>query len=149
MTLKNKLYCHTLGCKMGFAVKGIKRKISRRFTKRDIQLTLEQYIILNILDNEEGLILRDLAEILDRDKSAVLRHINCLENNLFIARTTDSSDKRRKVLLVTKPGLQELKKARKIDQEVNQEVTAHLSQSDQQKLESLLSFIYEEIVSGE
>ncbi len=148
MTFKNKLYCHTLGCKMGFAVKGIKREISRRFTQRDIQLTLEQYIILNILDNEEDLILRDLAEILGRDKSAVLRHINCLEKNLFIARTTDSSDKRRKVLLVTKPGLHELKKARKIDKEVNEELTAHLSQSDLQNLESLLSIIYEKTVSS-
>lgn len=144
MAFKNKLYCHTLGCKMGFAVKGIKRLISQRFSDHDIKLTIEQYIILNILDNEEGLILQELAELLDRDKSAVLRHINCLENNHFVARTTDSQDKRRKLLLVTKRGLNELEQARNIDKKVNQQFTEQFSQEELQNLDRLLSEIYQQ-----
>lgn len=149
MAFKNKLYCHTLGCKMGFAVKGIKRLISQRFSDHDIKLTLEQYIILNILDNEEGLILQELAEILDRDKSAVLRHLNCLENNHFVARTTDSRDKRRKLLLVTKQGLIELEHAREIDKKVNQQITEQFSEEELENLDQLLSDIYEQSLPEE
>lgn len=142
MSLKQKLYCHTLGCKMGFAVKGILRALRQRFGEEEINLTLEQYFMLNILDNEEGLILQELADIVDRDKSAVLRHINGLEENHFVARSTDPEDKRRKILLVTKPGTRILKKAKTLDKKVNQELTQNIPREKLREVEDVLSDIY-------
>ncbi len=148
MALKQKLYCHTIGCKMGFAIKGIMRKLKERFNSADIELTLEQYFILNILDNEEGLILQDLAQIVGRDKSAVLRLINGLEENHFVARTKDPEDKRRKILLVTKSGSNVLCKAKNLDQKVNDEITARLSAQEVEKLEDMLASIYKETITN-
>lgn len=142
MPLKQKLYCRTLGCKMGFAVKGIARLLDQRFSEAEINLTLEQFYILNILENEHGLILQDLADIVDRDKSAVLRHINCLEEKHCVARSEDPEDRRRKILLVTKPGIQILEKAREIEDEVNSEITQHISGEELERLEQAVSHIY-------
>jgi len=143
MALKQKLYCRTLGCKMAFAVKGIIRLLKKRFKEEDIELTLEQFFILNILENEEGLILQDLAEIVDRDKSAVLRHINSLEENHFVARTKDPTDKRRKILLVTKPGIEMLAQARAVDQAVNTEIIGQVPDEKLEEIEDIISDIYE------
>jgi DNA-binding MarR family transcriptional regulator len=143
MALDKELYCHTLGCRMGYAVKAMMRLFKNRLCKERIGLTLEQYFILNILDNEEGLILQDLAEIVDRDKSAVLRHIYGLEENYFVARTTDPEDKRRKLLLITKRGMNVLEKARKIDKQVNEDVTKNIGDDKLRELKISLSEIYE------
>lgn len=146
MQLKHKLYCHTLGCKMGFAVKGIVRLLKKRFEEEDVELTLEQYYILNILNNEDDLILQELAEIVERDKSAVLRLIDGLEENHFVARSKDPDDKRRKVLVVTKPGVEVLNKAIALDKKVNDEITNQLSQKKMEELEEALSIIYEKTI---
>lgn len=143
MSLNQKLYCRTLGCKMAYSVKGIKRILDRRFTEEEIKLTLEQYFVLNILDNEEGLILKELAEIVDRDKSAALRHIDCLEEKHFVARATDPKDKRRKILLLTKQGMQELQKARDLDQQVHRELTRDIDREKLKEFETFLTSIYE------
>lgn len=148
MCLKQKLYCHTIGCKMAFAVKGIMRKLRKKFEEENLSLTLEQYFMLNILDNEEGLILQDLADIVDRDKSAVLRHINGLEEHHLVARSTDPADKRRKLLLVTKSGMRELEKAKELDKEINENITDGIAAEKLGELEELLSDIYQQTQSG-
>lgn len=149
MPLKQKLYCHTLGCKMGYAVKGIMRLLRSKFEEKGIKLTLEQYFVLNILNNEEGLILQELANIVDRDKSAVLRLINGLEENHFVARTTDTEDKRRKILLVTKPGLKELRKATTLEKQMNASITDGIPQEKVQELEDLLTTIYKTAIANQ
>ncbi|SMO37461.1 MarR family winged helix-turn-helix transcriptional regulator [Fodinibius sediminis] len=143
MSLKQKLCCQTLSCKMGFTVKSILRILEKKFSLENIDLTLEQYFLLNILNNEEGLILQDLSELLDRDKSAIARHLNGLEKKHFVARTTDPDDKRRKILLITKAGVQVLKEAQKLAKEVNREITRHISEEDLQQFEATLASIYE------
>ena len=147
MASHQKLYCDTLGCKMAYAVKGIMGALNERFTDEGINLTLEQFFLLNILNNEEGLILQDLADIVDRDKSAVLRHINGLEEKHYVARTKDPEDKRRKILLITKAGFEELQKAKALDQELDEEIVSQISTDQLEKLEEFLADIYNQTVS--
>ncbi|MFH5833656.1 MarR family winged helix-turn-helix transcriptional regulator [Halalkalibaculum sp. DA384] len=142
------LYCNTTGCRTAYLVKEILRTLIRRFEEEEIELTVEQYFILNILDKEDGLILQEVAEIVDRDKSAVLRHIDGLESNHFITRVTDSGDKRRKLLLVTKPGLQVLERARAIDQKLDKEMAGQIKNMEIEAFEEALSSMYQYLVSG-
>ena len=128
---------------MGFAIKGILRLLRQRFDEEDLALTVEQYFLLNILENNEGLILQELADIVDKDKSAVARHINSLEENHFIARSKDPEDKRRKILLMTKPGLNVLEQAREIDEDIDEEITSQISEKELIKLEKTVSHIYQ------
>lgn len=144
MPLDKELYCHTLGCRLGYAVKAMMRLLKKRFSQHEVELTLEQYFILNILDNEEGLILQELAEIVGRDNSAVVRHINKLEKNHFITRATDPEDKRRKLLIVTKPGVKILDKARQLEKQVNDDVTRHIEKQKLQNMVKTLSEIYDQ-----
>ena len=139
-------YCNTTGCRMAYVVKEIIRILKERFRNEGIELTIEQFFLLNILDNEDGLILQELAEIVDRDKSAVLRHVDGLENNHFVTRVTDSKDKRRKLLLVTKRGMEALEKARAVDAELDRAITAQLKNTTLEEFETEVSNIYEFLI---
>jgi DNA-binding MarR family transcriptional regulator len=143
MGLRQKLYCETTGCRMAYVVKEIIRSLKKRFQKEGINLTIEQFFILNILDNEDGLILQELAEIVDRDKSAVLRHIDGLEKNHFVTRVKDDEDKRRKLLLVTKPGIKVLEKARAVDQQLDKEITGKIENIETKEFEDALTKMYQ------
>lgn len=147
MALEKKLYCRTIGCKMAYAVKGIVRLMQQRFAEHELDLTIEQYFVLNILDNKEGLILQDLSEILGRDKSAVLRHIDGLEEHHYVARSKDPDDKRRKILLVTKKGVTVLEKAKDVAQQVNNELTRHISENKLEEYKQNIDKIYESALS--
>jgi len=127
---------------MAYVVKEIIRSIKKRFEEEGINLTIEQFFILNILDNEDGLILQQLAEIVDRDKSAVLRHIDGLEKNHFVTRVKDDDDKRRKLLLITKPGIQVLEKARAVDQQLDKEITEKIENIETKEFEEALANMY-------
>ncbi|WP_138431171.1 MarR family winged helix-turn-helix transcriptional regulator [Fodinibius saliphilus] len=147
MKLKQELCCRTLGCKMGFAVKGIIRLLKKRFAEENIKLTIDQYFTLNIIESDEGLILKELAQIVDRDKSAVLRQIDKLESNHFVARAKDPDDKRRKILLMTRRGAEMLERARKIDKEVNEELLNHIPKEEMEYLDHFFSKLYENALS--
>lgn len=147
MRLKQKLYCESTGCRMAYVVKEILRNLRKRFQEEEIGLTIEQFFILNILDNEDGLILQELAGIIDRDKSAVLRHIDGLEENHFLTRVTDSRDKRQKLLLVTKRGMKALEKARAIDNELDDTLKDQVNKLDVDEFEDALSNMYEFLIS--
>lgn len=142
MSLHQKLYCETTGCRMAYVVKEIVRSLKKRFVDEDIDLTIEQFFILNILDNEDGLILQELAEIVDRDKSAVLRHIDGLEQHHFVTRVQDELDKRRKILLITKPGMKVLEKARAVDQQLDKEINAEVENIETKEFEDALAKMY-------
>ncbi|MEL7834766.1 MarR family transcriptional regulator [Fodinibius sp. Rm-B-1B1-1] len=147
MDLHQKLYCETTGCRMAYVVKEIIKTLRKRFDEEGIELTIEQFFILNILDNEDGLILQELADTLDRDKSAMVRHIDGLEQNHFVTRVTDEEDKRRKLLLLTKPGMKVLEKARQVDQQVDEEVNSTVENIDMDKFEDALTKMYKFLTS--
>lgn len=146
MSLIKKRYCSTLGCKMAYAVKAIVRLLQQKFAEEEVNLTIEQFFILNILDNEKGLVLSDLAEIVGTDKSAVLRHINGLEEHHFVARSQDHEDKRRKLLLVTKRGVNILEEARKLEQGINEDLTQHIPSGKLEEHQQIIDGIYEQAV---
>ncbi|HLR25926.1 MAG TPA: MarR family transcriptional regulator [Fodinibius sp.] len=132
---------------MGFTVKEIFRTLVNEFEKADVQLTVEQYFLLNILNSEDGMILKELASIVERDKSAVLRQINSLESNQFVARATDPADKRRKIIFITRPGIRALAEAQKLDEKIDRNISSSVSENQLQTFESVLSNLHKSVSS--
>lgn len=145
MSLRNKFSCETLGCKMGFIVKEIFRTLVNEFDKANVKLTVEQYFLLNMLNCEGGLILKELAEIVSVDKSSVLRQINSLEEHQFVARATDPEDKRRKIIYITPPGTEALDEAREVDLKIDRKISRSLSDKELQTFEDVLENLHKSI----
>jgi Transcriptional regulators len=67
-------------------------------------LTFEQIIVLQILDQEDGLQLGVLAERADRERTTTSRMVDGLEKRNLAVRVPDKYDKRQKLVYLTKLG---------------------------------------------
>lgn len=89
------------------------QEVVRVFKKRtenqpfgEIRLSPEQVSMLHALSKlEEEVIQQDLAEMIGKDKSAILRLIDTLEEKGLVRRVASQDDRRKNYLMVTKLGL--------------------------------------------
>ena len=87
------------------------REIYRVFRKRIEEqqgferLSPEQFRLLHSIScQEEEVIQKDLAEMMGKDKSALLRLVDTLEERELVRRVADIKDRRKNFLMVTKAG---------------------------------------------
>lgn len=133
--------CESLGCKIAHTLKAMVKETCGVFEKNNIDLTPEQFFLLNILNDNEGLILQDLADMLEKDKSAIMRHIDALEKKHFVTRATCEEDKRKKLLILTKPGMETLSKAQDISIKTEKKLTNQIQKTELDTFEQVLQKI--------
>lgn len=133
------------GNRIGVTVKALVRKINACFSQNDINLTVSQMVILNILNNDDGLCQHSLSEMLNKDKSAVLRQINGLEEKHFLIKVPDPEDKRRKKLVLTKAGMKMLKKALTVENELLDDILGDIDPQELSVFYSVLEQIYKNV----
>ncbi|HBX52571.1 MAG: hypothetical protein A2W98_10055 [Bacteroidetes bacterium GWF2_33_38] len=97
----------------------------------DVKLTIEQFGLLHAISmKEEDVIQKDMAEMMGKDKSAILRIIDTLEEKELVRRVVDTNDRRKNFLMVTKKGEKVLEQCLKIEFELMEELQQGLSKSD-------------------
>lgn len=103
----------------------------RAAKQTDMKLTMPQFVLLFTINEEkEEVILKDMAEKLGKDKSAILRMIDLLEKKELVRRVVDQNDRRKNQLMVTKKGERLIAEFRKIESELNSELLEGLSDAD-------------------
>ncbi|HEY6913348.1 MAG TPA: MarR family transcriptional regulator [Paludibacter sp.] len=114
----------------------------RAAKQTDIKLTMPQFVLLfTISEEKEEVILKDMADKLGKDKSAILRMIDLLENKELVRRAVDLNDRRKNQLLVTKKGERLISDFRKIESDVNCELLEGLSDADMQAFYKVVNHI--------
>jgi len=111
------------------------REIFRIFKSRiselgedDIKITHEQFGLLHAISiKEEDVIQKDMAEIMGKDKSAILRLIDSLEEKELVRRVTDKNDRRKNYIMVTKLGEKLIKQYLQLGDEIMLEIQQDLS----------------------
>lgn len=71
-----------------------------------LNIPVESLGVLMVIRHKTKIIQQEIADILKKDKSAVLRHINLLENQELIARSNAANDKRINIIQITDKGMQ-------------------------------------------
>ena len=91
---------------LGSMMREVIRLLKKRFLEQaDIKLTTEQIgLLLVIYMNKEEVIQQELACSMGKDKSAILRTIDLIEAKDLIKRVSDTADRRKKYLMITKKG---------------------------------------------
>lgn len=79
---------------------------NRKASLSGYDVNVEQLQILMVSYVTKGCIQQDLANILDKDKSAVLRSIDVLERKNIIHRTPSPTDKRMNIIQPTELGVE-------------------------------------------
>jgi DNA-binding MarR family transcriptional regulator len=112
--MSNKTNSENIAFQLGVTMRNMVKMFGRIFQTSDLDMTPEQFWIMDMLSRSEDSIQSDLAEMMDKDKSAIMRHIDAMEDKHWVARMNDANDRRRKILVVTKLGDDKLQVAKGI-----------------------------------
>ena len=94
----------------------------------NINIRFEQYMVLLHLEAEEFPSQQNIARILRKDKSVVLRLIDDLIEKGYVTKVQWENDKRWKRLSLTQNGREIIKQIREIRSEVEQQLTKGIDQ---------------------
>ena len=92
------VYVNILNCKL-------KKHLSEVFKKNGVNLTAEQYLVMDTLWNEGTLTQQAIAFIIQKDKNSVTQVIDNLEKKGLVARSVSKDDRRVNNIVVTKEGM--------------------------------------------
>lgn len=97
----------------------------------EIKLTMEQLgLLLVIFSTEEEVIQQDLACSMGKNKSAILRTIDMLEAKELLKRVSDTTDRRKKYLMITKKGERVIEQYLEIELKLTNDLQKGLSEED-------------------
>lgn len=108
----------------------------------EVKITTEQFGLLQaISEKDEEVIQKDMADMMGKDKSAILRLIDSLEEKDLVKRVADSKDRRKNYLMVTKLGYRIIEQYLKIADEMMVVIQEGLSQEDIDTFHRVVSHI--------
>ncbi len=121
-----------LGMEAGKMMREMFRVLKKRTSEQaQIKLTIEEFGLLHAINRkEDDVIQKDLAYILGKDKSAILRLIDSLEEKNLVRRVVDPNDRRKNYLMVTKNGEKAIKEYVEIGIKLMEELQQGLTESD-------------------
>ena len=93
---------------IGSCFMALRRCGSRLLSRKSFDLSIEQIMVLKILDNEEGLHLSQLAERCARDRTTTTRMISGLERRNLVVKVPSKTDARQKLIYLTHLGKEKI-----------------------------------------
>lgn len=119
-------------------IRALFKQSAKEFETQDVKITPEQHFLLRILTSKEESIQSDLAEIMQKDKSAIMRHIDQLEKLNYVVRVNDSIDRRKKHIVITELGSETLNKCEQILNHLSEKNTENISEEEMDTFKKVL-----------
>lgn len=96
---------------LGTTVGKLRNKLHRLMKQRyaaeaEVKLTVEEFILLNIIEAQTDQILQNIAIATGKNKSVVMRMIDSLEEKGLAKRTVNPEDRRENLLSITEKGVE-------------------------------------------
>lgn len=134
-----------LGMIVGKMMSEMFRVLRKRTNEQtEAKLTIDQFGLLYFINKEENeVIQKDIADIMCKDQSAILRMIDILEEKELVRRVIDKNDRRKNRLMVTKKGERTIEQWLQIERELNKELLEGLVQSDLECFLKVINHIQE------
>jgi DNA-binding MarR family transcriptional regulator len=123
---------HPFGMAIGGMMREVVRLLKKRITEQaEIKLTIEQIGLLLVISmHKEEVIQQELACSMGKDKSAILRTIDMIEAKDLVKRVSDTADRRKKYLMITKKGERVIEQYLTIEHELTNLLQSGLSEED-------------------
>ena len=119
-----------LGNKIPDMFRAIKNRLKDQ-AETKLKITREQFQLLKAISEKgEDVIQKDMADLMGKDKSTILRLINSLEAKELVRRAIDTKDRRKNYLMVTKKGEGVIKQYMKIYSEFINEIQQGLTEAE-------------------
>jgi DNA-binding MarR family transcriptional regulator len=123
---------------IAMTLKALEQAFRKNISELPIEIPAESFGILMITHFHQGIIQQDIAEMAKKDKSAILRQIDILENKGLVQRQADEYDRRKNLIVITEKG----KKMTQMLVDKEQELLFSLSQGiDAKEMESFVKVL--------
>ena len=123
---------YPFGMAIGSMMREVIRLLKTRISEEaDIKLTMEQIgLMFAIYNTKEEVIQQDLACSMGKDKSAILRTLDTIETMELVKRVSDTTDRRKKYLILTKKGETVIEQCLEIELELTTRLQEGLSKEE-------------------
>ena len=104
-------------------VRALGKKLNRVFQEHQIPLTIEQFGLLTLISempNEPSQ--QDIANFLEKDKSAILRAVDVMENKGYLQRTHVPDDRRINKIGLTEKGKTIFEYAQQFERQIIEQI---------------------------
>lgn len=119
-----------LGYMLGRTFRVYKNLMVSEFKKQEIDLSFEQFVMMQMLNSDCSLIQQDVANHLQKDKSIIVRQINVLLERQYVVRLTNKDDKRKKNLNLSKSGMDILNQMKEIAFRVSNQLLSGVADNE-------------------
>jgi MarR family transcriptional regulator for hemolysin len=132
-----------IGMLIGKMMKEVFRVMKKRASEQsEAKLTIDQFHFLRAISLEdEEVIQKDMAEIMGKDKSAILRTVDCLEKKELIRRVVDLNDRRKNRIMVSKKGERAVEQFKQVELELTNELMEGIDEADIEAFNRVISQI--------
>lgn len=128
--------------KIDTTIKKIRNSLQKRFNESGIDLTVDQWVLVDHIARDEGISQNALAEITYKDPPTVTRIIDLLEKKGFVERRMAAGDRRKFNIHMTPKGLQIRDEAFPVVAEIRRKGWGELNEADYQQFVRIMDSIY-------
>lgn len=130
---------------LGKTAKMMSSFMEDKFKQHQLNLTGKQWIVLKKLHEKDGVAQNDLALVTERNKASLARLINTMEKKNLVARIPCIVDKRVNKICLTKNGRNVFAATVDVVKEINEEMKAGISESEEASLIKILKKVQQNI----
>lgn len=98
------------------------RLLKQRYAEADFGVTVEEAILLYMLQARTNQILQNIAIATGKNKSVIMRMIDSLQEKGLVTRTVNPQDRRENFLAITEAGEEIVARSREIENSLSQEL---------------------------
>lgn len=130
----------TLGFMIIFTGKMLLKNINTDFASLNSEITFEQMGLLYYIskNKKKNIIQQDIADLMNKTKSAVLRTLDILEEKKFLKREEMLNDRRKNVIQLTNKGCKVINKMHEKFLEMEEELIKEFTKNEQKICTSVL-----------
>lgn len=116
-----------LGTTVGKLRNRLHRLMKQRYAaEAETKLTVEEFMILNMIKVKSDLILQDIAVLTGKNKSVVMRMIDSLEKKGLCKRSVNPTDRRENFLNITSSGELVVTQYQEIERRLSKELVENI-----------------------
>ena len=122
---------------------------AKELTRNDINLTPEQYLVMDILWDAEVMSQQAIADIIQKDKNSVTKFIDSLEKKGLVYRQVNKTDRRVNNIVVSEEGMKLKVKTTEVAIGMMRNVLKNIKEEDLMALDKVMNQIKENIDEAE
>ena len=122
---------------------------AKELSRNDINLTPEQYLVMDILWDAEVMSQQAIADIIQKDKNSVTKFIDSLEKKGLVYRQVNKTDRRVNNIVVSEEGMKLKAKTTEVAIGMMRNVLKNIKEEDLMALDKVMNQIKENIDEAE